>query len=49
MTIAGDILILAALAYVALRELQRRARGPHGSGSSGSSLHGSRSRGGGKR
>lgn len=28
MTIAGDILILAALAYVALRELQRRARAP---------------------
>ena len=39
MTIAGDILILAALAYVALRELQRRARGSHES----------RPRGGGKR
>ena len=39
MTVAGDILILAALAYVALRELQRWARGSHES----------RSRGGGKR
>ena len=31
MTIAGDVLILAALAYVALRELQRWARGSNGS------------------